>query len=92
MFQTRLKATFTLLFLVLTVALSFLMGPIHAARASTAPDFSLSASPTSLAVPRRGGASYDIHVQALNDFTGTVDFTSTGRPNHGTTNFSQPQQ
>ncbi|MGH2506742.1 MAG: hypothetical protein ACRDHZ_04915 [Ktedonobacteraceae bacterium] len=75
MFQTRLKTTFTLLFLVLTLALSFLIGPIHSAQASTAPDFSLTASPTSQTIPRAQDALYKIHVQALNGFTGTVNLT-----------------
>ena len=50
--------------------------------AITGGDFSLSADPTSQTVQRGGTAVYDIHVAALNGFTGTVTLTFSGRPNH----------
>lgn len=84
MFQTRHKATLPLLLLVLVFALatSFLFGSVTRAAASSGPDFSISASPTSQTIERGGTAHYGIHIQALNGFNGTVNLTFTGRPNH----------
>jgi hypothetical protein len=75
MFQTRLKTTLTLLFMAFALAASFFMGPVSRAVASTGPDFSISASPTSRTIERGGTAVYNIQIQALNGFTGTVTLT-----------------
>jgi hypothetical protein len=53
-----------------------------ATSAVTSGDFSLSANPTAQTVHRGGTAIYQIHVEALNGFTGTVTLTFSGRPNH----------
>lgn len=87
MFQTRIRTGLTLLFFTLILAISFLIGPPLQANASSAPDFALSASPASQTIPRAQDALYNIHVQALNGFTGSVSFTFTGRPNHGSGTF-----
>ncbi|HZO74427.1 MAG TPA: hypothetical protein VFB60_19650 [Ktedonobacteraceae bacterium] len=88
MFQVRCKAAFALLFLVPLLALSFLMTPTHTALASSPPNFALSASPTSQTIPRDQNALYTIHVQALNGFTGTVNFSFVGHINHSAASFS----
>jgi endoglucanase len=48
--------------------------------AGTNPDFSLSASPTSLTVVQGGCSSVTITVTAINGFTGTVTFAVSGLP------------
>ena len=88
MFQTRLKTALKLLFLTLALLTSFLIGPTNSTAASSAPDFSLSASPTTRTIPRGGDALYTIHVTALNGFTGTVNLTVTGVPNHDVGSFT----
>ena len=85
MFQIWCKRSLTLLFLTLAFALPFLISPT--ANASSSPNFSLSATPTSQSVPRAQDALYTIHVQALNGFAGTVSFSFTGRPNHDSGTF-----
>lgn len=77
MFQTRLKTTCTLFLVAFTLATSFLIGSVSKAVAASGPDFSISASPTSRTIERGGTANYDIHIQALNGFTGTVTLTDT---------------
>jgi uncharacterized protein with LGFP repeats len=47
---------------------------------TAAPDFSLSASPTSATVRRGGAASYTITATSLNAFSGTLSFTTAGVP------------
>lgn len=77
MFQTRLKTTLTLFLLAFALATSFLIGSVSSVAAASGPDFSISASPTSRTIERGGTADYDIHIQALNGFTGTVTLTDT---------------
>src|SRR5947209_15662154 len=83
MFVTPLRTTLTLFFLALVLATSFVSGsatPASAATgagASSAPDFSLSANPTSQTIERGGTAVYAIHIGAINGFTGTVMLTDT---------------
>ena len=84
MFQTKLKTAFTLLCLTLTLMASLLLVQATPATAagltgfSSTPDFSLTMNPTSRTVKRGSGTLYDIDVQALNGFNGTVTFTITG--------------
>jgi|SRR6185312_4059574 len=84
MFQTKLKTAFTLLFLTLTLMASLLLVQATPTKAagltgfSSTPDFSLTMNPTSRTVKRGSGTLYDIDVQALNGFNGTVNFTITG--------------
>jgi VCBS repeat-containing protein len=47
---------------------------------NSAGDFSLSASPTTLQIPRGGSASDTITVSALQGFTGTVSLSLSGLP------------
>jgi hypothetical protein len=58
------------------------------ASAVTSGDFSLSASPTAQTIHRGGTAIYQIHVAALNGFTGTVTLTVSGIPNHDSAFFT----
>jgi hypothetical protein len=96
MVHRRLATSFVLLFLASVLATTFVVGSAHSAAAApgvvttSAPDFSLSANPTSQTIKRGGNAFYDIHVDALNGFNGTVNFTFTGRPNHESGFFSGP--
>jgi hypothetical protein len=50
--------------------------------AAASPDFALSANPTSVTIKRGQTAVYDIHVDALNGFTGSVSFTVAHVANH----------
>ncbi len=75
MFQTRFKTTLTLILLALGLAASFFIGPLPRAAASSGPDFSISANPTSQTIQRGGTAVYNIHIQALNGFNGVVTLT-----------------
>ncbi len=82
MFQTRLRTTLMLLLMAFVLATSFFIGPVVKAAASSGPDFSISANPTSRTIERGQTAVYAIHIQALNGFNGTVNLTVTGVPNH----------
>src|SRR5439155_1342049 len=53
-----------------------------------APDFSLSAAPSSQTVAQGGSTSYTATVTALNGFTGTVTFSVSGLPRHSTGSFT----
>ncbi len=86
-----------LLFLVLILASPLFLAPTTSAvaaskvAASSAPDFSISINPTSRTVKRGSGTLYDIDVQALNGFDGTVTFTISGLcPNCTMNQFDQP--
>ena len=67
---------------ILTVGLVILglfassLGPRSQVRAA-APDFTISASPTSATIERGGTAVYRIHIGAVNGFSGTVTLTDT---------------
>src|SRR5579885_2973579 len=74
MVLTRLKTIFILLVLTLALTLSFFVGPLPRASASS-PDFAISASPTSQTIERGGTAVYNIQITALNGFNGTVTLT-----------------
>lgn len=55
---------------------------------STAPDFSISATPSSQTVTQGGSASYTATVTALNGFTGTVTFSASGLPSGANASFN----
>jgi hypothetical protein len=82
MFQTKLKATFTLFIFTLALTAPALLG--HAAPAPprapavALPDFTISVTPTFATRKRGSGEPYTITIQALNGFNGTVNFTVTG--------------
>lgn len=82
MFQTRLRTTLTFLLMAFALTASFFIGPVSRVAASSGPDFSISANPTSRTIERGQTAVYAIHIQALNGFNGTVNLTVTGVPNH----------
>lgn len=89
MFQARLKTTLTLLFLALVLATSFLFSASATrAVAASAPNFTISASPSSQTVPFGGTAHYDVHIQALNGFTGTVTLSVGELPRETTASFT----
>ncbi len=52
------------------------------------PDFSLTATPTSQAVNPGGGASFTVHVGALNGFAGSVALSVSGAPSGATATLS----
>jgi hypothetical protein len=81
MFHGTLKTTLLLLFI--TLAAMAPARPAHAAPASAAassPDFSLSVSPTTETRKRGTGAVYDLTIQSLNGFSGTIQITTSGAP------------
>jgi hypothetical protein len=86
MFDSRLRAAFMFSCLALMLAAPAIMGrtaPPNAATTVTvqsSPDFVLSASPASRTVKRNSGTFYDIQVESLDGFNGTVDFEVSGVP------------
>jgi hypothetical protein len=85
MFQRILKATLT--FVVLTLAAMATAVPIpttpasaSSAAAVSSPDFSLSVSPATESRKRGTGAVYDLTIQSLDGFSGTVQITTSGAP------------
>jgi len=82
MLHTSLKATFILLFLSLAwmaaVAPSQATSAPPAAVVQSSPDFTMSVTPVFASRKRGSGEPYTITIQAVNGFTGTVDFTVTG--------------
>ncbi|HEV2492793.1 MAG TPA: Ig-like domain repeat protein [Terriglobia bacterium] len=54
----------------------------------TVADFSISATPSSPTISRGSSANYTVTVTALNSFSGTVNFSVSGVPNHSTASFS----
>jgi hypothetical protein len=54
--------------------------PTRTITVNPAPDFSISASPSSQSTPPAGSASYTVLVGALNGFTDTVNFSVSGVP------------
>ena len=90
MFQTILKVKYTLLFYTL---LTLLIAPAplgHAtpapapapapatAAVQSSPDFTMSVTPVSAVRKRGSGEPYTITIQAVNGFSGTVNFTVSG--------------
>ena len=54
--------------------------PTRTITVGPAPDFSISASPSSQSTPQAGSASYTVSVGAMNGFTDTVNFSVSGVP------------
>jgi hypothetical protein len=52
-----------------------------------APDFSISASPSSRSTVQGGNAPYSVSINALNGFTGTVNFSVGGLPSNASATF-----
>jgi hypothetical protein len=92
MVRTRVDRACTLLLLPLALAAFSLIGSARPAAAASAvapgavaaqaADFSISANPTSVTIKRGQTALYDIHVDALNGFRGSVSFTVAHVSNH----------
>ena len=61
--------------------------PTRTITVNPAPDFSISASPSSQSTPPGGNASYTVSVGALNGFTDTVNFSVTGVPSGASASF-----
>jgi polyisoprenoid-binding protein YceI len=79
MFRTKITRT-----LLLVAAAFMLVGaaqPAIAAPAAAA-NFSIAANPTSVTIKRGGTAVYNIHVQGVNGFNGSVNFTVKDVSNH----------
>jgi hypothetical protein len=55
------------------------------------PDFSLAATPSSRSVGQGSGTTYTVSVTALNGFSGTVGFTTSGLPSGATAGFNPTQ-
>lgn len=53
-----------------------------------APDFTITASPASLTIARKGTANYTTTIGALNGFTGNVTLSSSGTPANTTATFT----
>lgn len=56
--------------------------------ASTSPDFSIAATPSSVAVKLGATAAYTVNTTALNSYSGTVSLSVTGLPANTTASFS----
>jgi hypothetical protein len=54
----------------------------------TAPDFSISATPSAQTVTARGNTTYTVSTSALNSFTGSVSLGTSGLPTGATASFS----
>jgi galactose oxidase-like protein/PKD domain-containing protein len=61
--------------------------PTRTITVSPAPDFSISASPSSQSATQGGNAAYTVSVAALNGFTDTVNFSLSGLPSGATSSF-----
>jgi len=61
--------------------------PTRTITVNPAPDFSISASPSSQSATQGGNASYTVSVAALNGFTNTVNFSVSGLPSGATSSF-----
>ena len=62
--------------------------PTRKITVNPAPDFSISASPTSRSVVRGGNVPYTVTASALNGFTETVNFSVSGLPSGATAGFA----
>ncbi|MGH2510894.1 MAG: hypothetical protein ACRDHZ_26315 [Ktedonobacteraceae bacterium] len=97
MFRTKLRTTFTLLFIMLALATPLFLGQAtlaaaasHATASST-PNFTVSVSPLSQTRKRGTGAPYFVTINPVNGFNGTVTLSVTGNlPPNATLSISQP--
>ncbi len=55
-----------------------------------APDFTISATPSSQIVVRTSSTSFSVTVSSVNGFSGTVSLDASGLPPNGTASFSNP--
>lgn len=55
-----------------------------------APDFSISATPTSQTATRKGSTSYTVTVSPINGFNSTVNLSVSGLPGNATASFNPP--
>jgi hypothetical protein len=83
MLQTKLKTTLTLALCALFLALAAPVPLGHAAPVLpttivASPDFTISVTPTFASRKRGSGEGYNIAVQAVNGFNGTINFTVAG--------------
>jgi galactose oxidase-like protein/PKD domain-containing protein len=62
--------------------------PTRTITVNPAPDFSISASPSSLSTAQGGNAPYTVSVSALNGFTDTVNFSVSGLPSGASASFA----
>lgn len=62
--------------------------PTRTITVNPAPDFSISASPSSQSPTQGGSAGYMVSVNALNGFADTVNFSASGLPSGATASFS----
>jgi len=67
---------------------ALLMGIFFDTAMPVVPDFSLSATPTSQAIPQGSTASYALAVTPIGGFNGTVDFSASGLPTGATPSFT----
>jgi hypothetical protein len=86
MHDAKLRAVFMFSCLALMLAVPAVVGSpappsaVTAATVQSSPDFVLTASPASRTVKRNSGTFYDVQVEALGGFNGTVDFEVSGVP------------
>src|SRR4030095_14374717 len=64
--------------------------PTRTITVNPAPDFSLSASPSSRSTARGGNVAYTVSVSALNGFSGPVNFSASGLPSGAAASFVPP--
>jgi hypothetical protein len=75
--RARFTSILTICLVIVALAASAHLKPLSDARASSTPDFTISANPTSRTIQRGGTAVYAIHIAAVNGFAGTVTLTDT---------------
>jgi hypothetical protein len=86
--MSPIRTKITRTFLLLVAAAFVLAGSAQPAIAAPSPvsvqaaDFSISANPTSVTIKRGQTALYNIHVQGVNGFNGSVNFTVMHVSNH----------
>jgi hypothetical protein len=83
MFRTKITRTLLLVaaaFMLVGAAQPAIAAPSQAPSATA--NFSISANPTSVTIKRGGTALYNIHVQGVNGFNGSVNFTVKDVSNH----------
>jgi hypothetical protein len=77
MLRARFTSILTICLVIVALVASSHLRPVSQAHASSAPDFTISASPASRTIERGGTAVYAIHIGAVNGFAGTVTLTDT---------------
>lgn len=97
MFRTKLRTTLTLLFVMLALATSLVLGQATSASAASrtvtplTPNFTVSVSPLSQTRKRGTGAPYFVTINSVGGFNGKVTLSLSGNiPPNGTVSISQP--